>query len=415
MRHILDIALFDLRLSLKEQLTFLIGLLMPAAMMLLLGIAQGGSDDGPIITIDLIDRDRSPLSRQFTDTLRSEMGESFRLCAYDAPVDDCDLPDDITPDTITDRLENTEAFGAIIIPAGFGEALRQGETANLTFQNSNELSAPTLAEQKIEAAVNRLGGEVALARWITDAAAHQLGAYEGRPQARQEAFDALLQQADDAWNRQQPVTVTTEATVEEAETVATGFNQSGPGTAAMFVLIFALNTATSLVYERETGTLQRLYTLPMRRASILAGKLLGSYLFGVAQFTVLLGVGALMGVEWGDNVAGLLLILAIYPLTCTALGMALATVVRTSAQASNIALLMGLTLSPLGGAWWPLEIVGDKMRAIGHLSPVAWVMQAFNELMFYDGGVIDILPMMGVLLGMAALFFAFGTWRFKYE
>jgi ABC-2 type transport system permease protein len=76
---------------------------------------------------------------------------------------------------------------------------------------------------------------------------------------------------------------------------------------------------------------------------------------------------------------------------------------------------MGMTLAPLGGAWWPLEIVPDFMKTIGHLSPIAWAMDAFQEMMFYNGGVLDILPMLGVLLIMAAAFFGFGVWRFRYE
>jgi hypothetical protein len=42
-------------------------------------------------------------------------------------------------------------------------------------------------------------------------------------------------------------------------------------------------------------------------------------------------------------------------------------------------------------------------------------MDAFHEIMWYNGGVIDILPMLGVLLLIAAGAFAFGVWRFKYE
>jgi ABC-2 type transport system permease protein len=104
-----------------------------------------------------------------------------------------------------------------------------------------------------------------------------------------------------------------------------------------------------------------------------------------------------------------------FTLAATALGLALATVVRTSAQAQGISLLMGLTLAPLGGAWWPLEIVPDFMRIIGHISPIAWAMDAFHELMWYDGTLVDILPMLGVLLGMAVVFFAWGALMFKYE
>ena len=415
MRNLITLAVHELHLSLKARETFLIGLLMPAVMMILLGIAQSGNGDGPTIHIDVDDRDHSALSAQLVQTLQDEMGDSFKLCHYQVDTNDtCDLPNNPDADTITERLENTDALGAVIIPAGFGENLRQGKTATVQFQNSDELSAPTLAEQKIDAAISRLGGAITIARLTVDTADTALDAYAGDDAARLEAFDTVLANAQVAWE-QMPVIVETEATAEETSEIATGFDQSGPGTATMFVLIFMLNTATALVHERETGTLQRLYTLPTRRGIILGGKLLGRYLFGVLQFTVLLVVGALMGVEWGSNLPGLSLIVLVYTFTCVALGMTLATFVRTSAQATNIALLMGLTLSPLGGAWWPMEVVPDVMQTIGHISPVAWAMDAFDELMFYSGTVTSILPMLGILLLMGTALFAFGVWNFKYD
>jgi hypothetical protein len=36
-------------------------------------------------------------------------------------------------------------------------------------------------------------------------------------------------------------------------------------------------------------------------------------------------------------------------------------------------------------------------------------------LIFFGGRLVDVLPYIGVLLGMMAVFFAFGVARFKYE
>ena len=420
MRPAITIALYDLLRSLKARDTFLVGLLMPAAMMLLLGLAMGGGGE-ETITIDVLDEDGSALSQQFVDVLKREMqeGGSFRLCPYHAPPDDCDLdsgldsaPLETWRTTADSRLEDTDTYGAIIIPAEFGEALRAGDSVTVQFKSSGELSAPTLAEHKIDAAIGRMNGAVSIANLAVDIAVFNLDAITPGSTARADAFDTVRAEVEAAWDTR-PIRIESTSTKEQIN--REGFNQSGPGIAVMFVLIFMLNSATLLVSERETGTLQRLYTLPVRKSVVLAGKLLGQYLYGLALFAVLIAVGTLMSVEWGDNVLGIVLIVLAFTLAATALGLALATVVRTSAQAQNVSLLMGLTLAPLGGAWWPMEIVPDFMKTFGHLSPIAWAMDAFQEMMFYDGGVIDILPMLGVLLGMAALFFAFGVFNFEYE
>ncbi|NDJ77177.1 MAG: ABC transporter permease, partial [Chloroflexi bacterium] len=315
-------------------------------------------------------------------------------------------------ETADDRLEQLDAFGVITIPEGFGAQLRANDSVTIQYKSSADLSAPTLAEQKIDAAVSRMGGTVAIANLTVDVAATHFAGLDDED-TREAAFDTALAEAEAAWQTQQPVTVNEGESDERGEAI--GFNQSGPGTAVMFVLIFMLNASTVLVGEREEGTLQRLYTLPVRKWQIIAGMMVGQYAFGVLQFSILVGFGTIFGVEWGTNIPGLALLMLVYTLACAALGLALATVVRTSAQANSISLLLGLTLAPLGGAWWPLEIVPDFMKTVGHLSPVAWAMDAFNELMFYDGTVLDIAPMLSVLLVMAAVFFTFGSFNFRYE
>ena len=73
------------------------------------------------------------------------------------------------------------------------------------------------------------------------------------------------------------------------------------------------------------------------------------------------------------------------------------------------------TLAPLGGAWWPLEIVPNFLRVIGHASPVAWAMDGFHILIFENGTFGDILVPLSVLLVLAVAFFIIGSWRFKYD
>ncbi len=419
MRAIWTIAQYHLLLMFKERATFFVGLLMPALMIVLLGVAMGG-EMGRTIHVDVLDEDGSALSAQFLEALRAEMNAGdglFVLCTYQGGAEDgCKLPEDIAERSAEwqalaeQRLREADAFGALVIPVGFGEALRADEPITLRLIASADLNAPTLIRQKVEAGARRFGAAVGVTNAVLDVASDAFGAEAVGERAA--AFDVVRAQVDAAW-QERPIRV--EVRSNQGEGIPSGFNQSGPGTAIMFVLMFLLNTSTLLVVEREQGTLQRLYTLPHRRGVILGGKLLGQYLYGVLQFTVLILFGAAVGVEWGDNVLGIALIVLVFTLTATALGMALATVVRTSAQAENISLLLGLTLAPLGGAWWPLEIVPRFMRVLGHISPIAWGMDAFGELMFHGGGVVDIASPLGVLLAMAVVCFGFGVWRFRYE
>ena len=97
----------------------------------------------------------------------------------------------------------------------------------------------------------------------------------------------------------------------------------------------------------------------------------------------------------------------------TAAAFALAIYMQNEEQAAGIARLLGLTLAPLGGAWWPLEIVPGFMQTIGQISPIAWAMQGFRALMFNQGTLVTVLPQVGILLAVAVLLFVVGIRGFR--
>jgi ABC-2 type transport system permease protein len=62
---------------------------------------------------------------------------------------------------------------------------------------------------------------------------------------------------------------------------------------------------------------------------------------------------------------------------------------------------------------WPLAIVPEPMRAVGHLFPHAWAMDAFIALIAKGEGVAGIVPQLTVLAGFAAALLALATWRLR--
>jgi ABC-2 type transport system permease protein len=77
--------------------------------------------------------------------------------------------------------------------------------------------------------------------------------------------------------------------------------------------------------------------------------------------------------------------------------------------------MVGLGGAALGGAWWPLEIVPEFMQIIGHISPVAWAMDGFHEIMFFKGGLTDIVVPLAVLMIIGGVSFVIGVQRFSIE
>ena len=70
-------------------------------------------------------------------------------------------------------------------------------------------------------------------------------------------------------------------------------------------------------------------------------------------------------------------------------------------------------LAGLGGAWVPLEVTGGVFQAIGHVSPIAWALDGFKNIIVRGLGVESVLLSAAALIGYAILFFGLATWRFR--
>lgn len=409
MQTVFNITRYDLIRLFKDRNLAVFTLIMPAVIMAVLAMAI--SPDEPTIRLDLVDNDKSALSEAFVSELKEVGGDGLVVCVYsDDNPDECDLSqDDKWADVGEERLENTDTSGAILIPAGFGDALQRGETTALEYRSDDSLSAPTIISNWIDTARNRVGSSVVIAQLAFDSELQTLtGATGGETE-----FTSLYGQAEQQWQNP-PARIKEESSGDEVE-IGTGANQSVPGVSSMFLLFSLLNIAASIVSERNSGTLQRLFTLPVPKYQIVLGKMSTTIVYAAIQFVILFIIGLFLGAEFGNNYPAIAILVGSYLLCGGALGFLLATFVKNENQAGAIASLAGFILAPLGGAWWPLTIVPDAMRTIGHISPIAWVMDGFQDLIYYEGTVLDILPEAGVLLAMAAVLAVVGIGRFRYE
>jgi ABC-2 type transport system permease protein len=77
--------------------------------------------------------------------------------------------------------------------------------------------------------------------------------------------------------------------------------------------------------------------------------------------------------------------------------------------------ILSMMLAATGGAWFPLEITGSGFSAVGHVLPVAGILDAFRGIVLRGYGIASVLPAVGIALGYAAVFFGVATWRFRSE
>jgi len=94
------------------------------------------------------------------------------------------------------------------------------------------------------------------------------------------------------------------------------------------------------------------------------------------------------------------------------MGLLIGIMARSEEQAIIFSLIPMFILAGLGGAWVPLEVTGAVFQTIGHLSPVAWALDGFKNVIVRGLGVESVLLPAAALIGYAILFFGLATWRF---
>lgn len=413
MSKILQIARTDLLVFLSNRGNLVGLLVIPIVMTVILGIFIPGGQGPDRVRVDVIDRDQGQIAQQFLSSVRQANG-TLLLCPMDNDAEDfCNLADqpNLTTEAATQRVQDGDAAALIEIPPGFSQAVQTLQPASIHYIAVEDLATPSYVRQAVEAALTQVNGSVVAAR--TSAQLADAVGIEGDLSA------AVYQQASELWD-EQPISVdfrqTAQAAVDPTSTMDIGgFNQSVPGMGSMMCLFTVLGSMAILIDEKKQGTIQRLATLPISRAQLLSGKILGRFALGIVQYLIVFAVGIIAGINFGGDLLALVLIMVAFTLASTALAFALGSRLTNEQQASGLAMLLGMTLAPLGGAWWPLEVVPKVMQTVGHISPIAWAMDGYTALMFRSGGLSDVTLSIAVLFGMALVFLVYGIRRFSYQ
>lgn len=207
------------------------------------------------------------------------------------------------------------------------------------------------------------------------------------------------------------------STAGQRKEIPSGFQQAVPGMLVMFTLLVLLTSSgTMLVQERTQGLLRRLASAPISRAEVLAGKWQGRMVLAAIQVTVALAFGTfLFRMDWGPDIAMVILVLAAWAGFCASAGLWLGTVSKTEAQAGGLGVLAANLLAALGGCWWPIEITPGWMQALQKAIPTGWTMDALHKLISFQAGAMSVLPNVLLLVAAAIVFGVLAARRFRYE
>ena len=407
MRKVWEIAWLYLYQTYKDRSTLLYGFALPIIFTAVIGVGISGfSSQGEAVwRLDVVDFDQSEQSTQLTERLGAD------------PILEVEGADAAAA---AEELAGGDAAATLTLPAGLSERLLAGERLSLEFRlNLEEPASAQVVEQAVQAALNEVSSVIDIAE-TSQRVADRLGLFEaaGAPH-REDYYQAALDAGGRAWQTGAPISVeASQLTRREdtAQNIPIGFAQTSPGIGVMFTMFFIAYGGAALLLEREQGTLRRLLTMPVSKTAILAGKVLGVFIAGAIQFTVMVLAGIfLFGVDWGGQPVALAVMIVAFVLCITCFSMLLAALARSYAQIDALSTLIILPLSALGGAMWPIEIVPPWLQQVALFLPTGWAMRGFHDIITRGLGLQDVLAEAGVLLAFGVAFLAIGVWRFRYE
>jgi ABC-2 type transport system permease protein len=102
-------------------------------------------------------------------------------------------------------------------------------------------------------------------------------------------------------------------------------------------------------------------------------------------------------------------------LSAAAFGTTLGTFIKTGGQAVGLSIMFGMLFAMMGGCMYPLELFPPAIQNAVRILPTTWAMEGMLDLGLRGGGLMDVLPEAGVLLGFAFIFFSVGVIRFRFE
>ena len=165
-----------------------------------------------------------------------------------------------------------------------------------------------------------------------------------------------------------------------------------PGLMVIILYLFtALFTASSIVRERETGTIEQLIVTPIKPIELIVAKIF-PYIF-IAFFNVIevLTIGVLwFGVPINGSITLLLALSALFLVTALGIGIFISSVAGTQQEA--LLMTMGTMLPTifLSGFFFPLEAMPAWLQVISYIVPARYALEIMRGIILKGVG-LDIL------------------------
>jgi ABC-2 type transport system permease protein len=329
----------------RDPRTLALSFAMPVVMLFLLGYAA--TNDIRNIALVVFDQDQSSASRSLIASYKQADYFSLTSVVF-------------SEETMREMIDNNTVRAGLIIPPNYGKIISSGQTAQVAFILDG--SDPTVASTALAAAV--MIGQAHSTRIMTE-------------RLERRGLGAVMKT---------PLDVRTQVLYN-------------PGLVSSYYMIPALIgqilqflttilTATSIVRERERGTIEQLIVTPLRPWELVVGKLTPYVLLSFLDTLEILVAGVLLfNVPINGSLILLLILAALFLITTLGIGLLISTIANTQQEAMLTSMFTILPSIFLSGFFFPLAAMPIWLQVVSYTIPLRYFLIIARGIVLKGVGV----------------------------
>jgi ABC-2 type transport system permease protein len=366
----------------RSKMGMIMVIIMPLFMMIMVGFIFPDStvmmEDAPIAIANL---DAGNMGANFTANLGAINSQSGMMVLTSATG----------MDEIRTQIYDGKIDGGIVISENFTADIlsgRQGIITIITDQSNPQLALQT--QTALSMTISQIGSYYAMG---------SLNQTHGIP-------------ANETLASIKPYSVEVESLIPNDPSY---FQFVAPGIMAMVVMMSLMTGLPHAIsYEKDTGTLDGMLVAPIRRLSIILGKVLAQTTRGMLQGLIILILAmVLFGVAIYGNVLLVFFIMFLSVFSFVGLGILITSFTDKEETASMMMMTIMFPMMFLGGVFFPIEQMPGFMQTISQFLPLTYATSALRKVMILGAGPESIMTEITFMIAFGLVFLAIAVPMFK--
>jgi ABC-2 type transport system permease protein len=329
----------------RDPRTLVIVIAMPVIQLFLLGYAA--TNDVRDVPLAVWDQDRSPASRALLDAYRAS--DYFQV-AYDIDGEDA----------LRSLIDGGQARAGLIIPPDYADDIAAGRQAQIALVVDG--SDPTIASNALSAAT--MIGQTKATNLLVERAAAR---------GQSDVTRAPVEVRTQVWYNPD---------------LLSAYYMIPALTGLILMVLTMMLTATSIVRERERGTIEQLIVTPLSSFELIVGKVTPYVVIAAFDMLEILVAGMLIfGVPINGSLPLLLALSGLFLTSTLGLGLFISTIANTQQEAMLTAWFFMLPSIFLSGFLFPLASMPWFLKAFSYLIPLRYFLVIVRGIMLKGVGL----------------------------